>query len=185
VSVDDSGRNDIEFAETDTVRWFDEEISAAGIAREQDLIDALSEKVEDIRRVSPRPALVRFSLMGRTSLHRTLARKGILDDITADLRQSETLQGNFVWVESIIDDTRPDINIDERRLSEDFVGDFLRMTQEARENPESLSALRTALKPLFEHGRGRAYLSQPDDDQLLAWLDMAATYGLDALTEEV
>ncbi|MEN6357873.1 MAG: DNA repair exonuclease [Armatimonadota bacterium] len=184
VSVDDAGSASLEFTETDAIRWFDEEISATGVTQEQELIDSLGERLEDIRRRSGRPALVRFHLIGRTPLHRTLARKAILEDITDDLRQSESLHGDFVWVESIIDETRPDINIDERRLSEDFVGDFLRLAQEARQNPDRLAGLRSALQPLFEHGRAHAYLSRPSDDRLLEWLDAAALYGLDALTEE-
>jgi DNA repair exonuclease SbcCD nuclease subunit len=184
VSVDDLGRASMEFVETDAVRWFDEEISASEIMREQDLIEFLDTRVEDIRRISGRPSLVRFRLTGKTPLHRELMRKGILDDITADIRDREVLQGNFVWVESIVDDTRPDINIDERRQSEDFVGDFLRLAQEVRDNPDRLADLRSVLSPLFEYSRARSYLTQPDDDQIVEWLDLATAYGLDALTEE-
>jgi hypothetical protein len=121
-----------------------------------------------------------WKVTGRTPLHCDLARKGILDDITTDIRDGEILQSNFIWVESIVDNTRSDINIEERRLSEDFVGDFLRLAQEVRENPDRLADLRSALEPLFE----RTYLTQPDNDQLTAWLDAAEVYGLDALTEE-
>ncbi|MCE5321971.1 exonuclease SbcCD subunit D [bacterium] len=184
VSVDDSGSASMEFAQTNAVRWHQEEISAAGIASEQELIESLSERVGDIRQSAVCPVLVRFRITGRMPLHRSITRTSILDDITADLRHSASLQGNFVWVESIMDETRPDINIDERRLSEDFVGDFLRLAQEMRQCPDRIADLRSALEPLFEHGRARAYLGQPSDDQLLAWLDAATLYGLDALTEE-
>ncbi|MCE5313498.1 MAG: DNA repair exonuclease [Armatimonadota bacterium] len=182
VNVDDAGCASLEFVETDAVRWFNEEICASSITSEQELIDALGEKVEAIRREARRPALVRFHLTGRTAVHQNLARKGMLDDIAAELRDGEAGRERLVWVESVRDHTMPDVNIDERRKSEDFLGDFLRQMQEARNDSARLAELRIALEPLWGHGRGRAYLDEPTDDQLLEWLDMAQTYGLDALS---
>ncbi|MHB9037326.1 MAG: metallophosphoesterase family protein [Armatimonadota bacterium] len=184
VRVDDAGRACLDFADTDAVRWFDEEISLAPMTREQELIESLGARVEAIRREARRPALVRFRLMGRTALHGALARKGTLDDIASELRDDEARRDSFVWVESVHDATNSDVNIKDRRKSEDFLGDFLRTLQDVRDNPERLAELRAALEPLFEHGRGRAYLAHPNNEQLLEWLDRAETYGLDALAED-
>lgn len=184
IGVDDAGRASLEFAETDSIRWFDEDISIAGLIREQELIDAVSDRIERIRSDARRPSLARFRLTGRTGLHHELVRKSILEDITANLRDKETLHGNFVWMESIHNNTAPDIDMDERIKSEDFIGDLLRMARDIRKDPQKLESLRAAIEPLFNHSRARYYLAEPDDDQLYEWLNAALTCGLDALIQE-
>jgi exonuclease SbcD len=184
VSVDDADRVNLEFVETNSIRWFDEEISISGFTREQELIDGINDKIEQIRSDAHRPSLVRFRLTGRTELHRDIVSKSILEDITASLRDKETLHDNFVWVESIRNETGPDIDIDERIKSEDFIGDLLRMARDIREDPEKLESLRTAIEPLFDHTRARQYLAQPESNQLLEWLDAALVCGLDSLIQE-
>jgi hypothetical protein len=182
--VDDAHNAQLEFVETDAIRWFREEILVEQMSREEELISALGERVEQIRKEAGRAALVRFVLTGRSPLHSSLARTGALRDIAAHLREGETGVDDFVWVESIGDATRPDVDLEQRRKSEDFLGDFLRAVQGTRDDPEKLREMRRALEPVLSDPRGRKHLSEPDDEQLRAWLDAAETHGLDALMGE-
>ena len=184
VKVDDSGGLDLEFVETDAVRWFAEEVDASGMDTEQQLINALDERVAHISECAGRPALVRFRIAGRTALHRSLARSGILDDMADSLREDQGLSEDFVWVESVRDDTKPDVDLNERRKAGDFVGDFLRAIEEARNDAERLDELRTALKPVLEDRSVRKALSEPSEAQIRAWLDEAEVLGVDALLGE-
>ncbi len=182
VNVDDSARADVEFVETDVVRWFSEEVSAEEMTRDEDPLTELRSRIDTIRREAGRTAIVRFALSGRTQLHKSLQRSG-LDGIAQDLNE-ELGERHSVWVESIIDLTRPDIDIDARRKSEDFVGDFLRAIDEARKDARMREELKDALEPLLGHGSARKYLDRPDDEQMLRWLDEAEVHGLDALLGE-
>ena len=181
VHVDDSGVPHPEFCETDSIRWFRQEIKIDGMTREQEVITALRDEVEQIRAVAGRPALVRFELIGRGGVHASLSRASVLNDITGDLRNWEALEGDFVWVESLRASTKPAVDLEERRKAEDFVGDFLRTVQEARENPEVFEALKSALDPLFNDSRAHKVLSQPTDERMHEWLDAAEVYAFDAL----
>ena len=87
-------------------------------------------------------------------------------------------------MESIVDLTRPDIDIATRKKSEDFVGDFLRAVDEARQNPEVREEIKQALEQLLGRGSAHRYIGKPDDELLLRWIDAAEAYGLDALLGE-
>jgi exonuclease SbcD len=181
VHVSDGGALDIQFAETDAVRWFSRNVDAAHMVREQELLSRISEVVDETRTEAGRPALLRLSITGRSALHRSLARPNVLTGITDELRDADCPAEETVWVESIRNETKPDVDLDARRKSEDFLGDFLRAIELMRQNPDKLAELEEVLEPLFADKRAHRYLPDPDQGQLLAWLDEAETYGLDAL----
>jgi DNA repair exonuclease SbcCD nuclease subunit len=181
LKVGDDGSIDAEFAETDAVRWISTEVNLSGMASEQDLLNALQKRIDEIRKDSGRPTLIRITLGGRTSLHPTLRRQHFLSDMVEEISDTDCRPEEMVWTASIRDATLPNVDISERRKSEDFLGDFLRAVQAAREDPHKLAQLLPALEPLFQDRRASRILREPSDEQLLAWLDEAETCGLDAL----
>ena len=80
--------------------------------------------------------------------------------------------------------TRPPLDLSQRRLVQDFVGDFLNAAQNlrARENPGA--ALREVLTHRPEHRVIAAGLSQLADDELLSILNDAEIWGVDQLLPE-
>lgn len=181
VHVSDSQAVALQFVETDAVRWSYAEVACSGMTQEQELIDKAQETLDGIRNQAGRPALVRLLLTGRTALHRNLARPNLLREITEELRDIDHAPDEIVWLEAIQNQTRLDIDLEERRTSKDFLGDFLRAVQEARANSEKLAELKDVLEPLFSDRRGHKYLPELNEEKLLAWLDEAENYGLDAL----
>lgn len=182
VEVDDNNEAHLEFIETDSVRWFWEDVSVEDVSREQDVLDALSNKLSDVRSRASRPALVRWNLTGRTPLHRMLSRSEFITDLVDSLRETEsTSSDEMVWVESIRNMTRPVIDIEERRMSEDFTGDFVRLVQAARGSGEELAKLREVLSPVLAQSDASKYLPSPSEAQILAWLEEAELHGLDEL----
>jgi len=182
VEVDDSGEAHLEFVETDAVRWFWEDVSVEGLSREQDILDALGQSMEEVRSRASRPALVRWNLTGRTPLHRLLSRPDFVADLVSDLREAESTKGSdLVWVESIRNMARPVIDIEERRRSEDFTGDFVRLAQAVRGSKEELAKLGEVLMPVLAQSDASKYLPSPTEAQILAWLEEAELHGLDEL----
>jgi len=118
--------------------------------------------------------------------------------MVAQERLGETLP--FAWIESVRDETRGDLDLVDRRLAGDFLGDLLRRFDDARAalrdttNPdatglddgaESLLAahLGTSLDVLYGHERARRYLRdvRPSDARLADLLDEAEAMVADRL----
>jgi DNA repair exonuclease SbcCD nuclease subunit len=193
VDVDAAGRVRHRFVATDRVRWSPLSVDIAGLDTDQALRSACREGIERaVADASDRSLIVRLRLAGRGPIHATLLRTGYLDDLRTLLNEERSFGVPFAWVESITDDTVPDIDIDARRSAQDFVGDFLRTVAEARRSerttdPEAHErwqrVLRETVAPLYEQApRGRRYLSPPTDAELAgSLLDEAESIGLELL----
>ena len=194
VEVDAAARPVARFVPCDVVRWEHVEVDVAGAGDDEELARRALEACGAAEAAADgRSLVVRLHLTGRSRLHGHLARPGYLDDRRALLNEELPLDAPFTWVESIVDRTRPEIDIAARRAAQDFVGDFLRLTDAARRaghstDPETYDrwrdALREAVAPPFETVRGRRHLAaaRPDDDALVGeLLDEAEALGLDLL----
>lgn len=184
VDVGEDGRPSLEFVPTDAVRWFIEEVEIAGLTAEG-LADGLASLVEDVRgRAGGRAAIVRVVLRGRGELHAALRRMDPERDLCARLRENESGRPDFVWVESVQDETRPAIDLAQRRRMEDFIGDFLRRVEAIRSGADSAAAVRELLARRPEGQRIAAQLEALAPGDLLELLSEAETLGLDRLLGE-
>ncbi|HET9417311.1 MAG TPA: DNA repair exonuclease [Candidatus Limnocylindria bacterium] len=193
VDVDATGRVTYRFVATDHVRWSPLNVDIGDVETDEALRAACRDAVEAaIAGADGRSLIVRLRLTGRGSMHATLRRTGYLDDLRTLLNEERSLAVPFAWVESIADDTVPEIDVDARRSAQDFVGDFLRTVAEARRSERTTDPeahehwqrlLRETVAPLFERApRGRRYLAAPTDADLAgSLLDEAESMGLDLL----
>ncbi len=193
VDVDASGRVTHRFVATDHVRWSPLSVDIGELETDAALRAACRGAIEAaIAGADGRSLIVRLRLMGRGPMHATLRRTGYVDDLRTLLNEERSLTVPFAWVESITDDTVPEIDVDARRSAQDFVGDFLRTVAEARRSerttdPEAhehwQQLLRETVAPLFEQApRGRRYLVVPTEVDLAgSLLDEAESIGLDLL----
>jgi DNA repair exonuclease SbcCD nuclease subunit len=193
VDVDGSGRVTHRFVATDHVRWSPLSVDIGELDTDEALRAACRGAIEEaIEGADGRSLIVRLRLTGRGPMHATLLRTGYLDDLRTLLNEERPLTVPFAWVESIADDTVPEIDVDARRSAQDFVGDFLRTVAEARRSERTTDPeahehwqrlLRETVAPLFEQApRGRRYLTPPTDAELAGeLLDEAESIGLDLL----
>lgn len=193
VEVDESRRVTHRFVPADHVRWSPLRVEIAELATDESLRAACREAIEAaIDGAFGRSLIVRLRLVGRGPLHANLRRTGYVDDLRTLLNEERSLGVPFAWVESIADDTVPEIDVEGRRSAQDFVGDYLRTVAEARRSERTTDpdahehwrrVLRESVAPLYEHApRGRRYLVSPTDAELAGeLLDRAESIGLDLL----
>lgn len=185
VEVDGAGRPHPVFRETDAVRWIVENLSVGDLPGVPELIERLEARCEEVRQeVQGRAAIIRWTLSGRGPLHRDLRRAGTLEDLIGSLRERYASGDSFLWVESIRADTSPELPVAELAAQENFIGDFIRLAQEALADAPLRLRLATALEPLFRDRRARRYLALPDQGTLEAWLHEVVALGIDLLAGE-
>jgi DNA repair exonuclease SbcCD nuclease subunit len=182
VRVRDSGEVTARFEPVDAVRWFSLELQIAGLETEGDLLEALEELCGQVHQEAQgRSAIVRISLSGRGPLHPMLRRPHMAEEITERLRVVGMESRPPVWVEEVQIHTGALIDLDARRLSEDYLGEVLRQIERSRQQPEHLVEV---LSELYENRHGRRFLEAPDEEQLLRLLDEVESMCLDELVAE-
>ena len=186
VRVDAARRITPTFVATDVVRWYAQDLDIGLLATWDDLLDELTRVRDEVRAgAEGRAAVLRLNLTGRGELHRELARKIDLErDLAEPLREGEPERPDFVWVESVRNRTRPPLDLDQRRLVQDFVGDFLNAAQDLRGQANAGAGLREVLAQRPEHRIIAAALEQFADDELLTILNDAEILGVDQLLPE-
>ena len=182
VRVDETGHVDAEFVSTDVVRWFVEEVDITDLPTLDKLWNALADKCTELReRAQGRDVVVRIYLTGRGKLHRELRYKE--SEIVSVLREDEAGKEQFVWVESLQNHTRPAVDIQQRRQLADFIGEFLRVANRLRKDPDAAPEIRQLLTEPNEHSIIADQIDLLTEEDLLSILDDAETLGLDWLLE--
>ena len=182
VNVDENGEPAAEFIAVDSIRWFVEELSIGSLYTEQELILKIHNRIEMIREEAKgRPSICRIILTGRSALHSSIARKGVLDDILKDVREDEEGEKQFVWIESIEDNTNPEIDRKSLLEREDFIGDLVKLFEEFSHDETKIDELKESLDTLFTSPGGRKLLEPIDDEHFLDLIKKAETLSLDKL----
>ena len=200
VRVDDSGRAHPEFRAVDVVRWQLLGVPIGDLATEEALVDAVAMAVDEARIAADRSIVARVTLTGRGPLHASLVKPGLRDDVRTLAQERLGIAEPFGWLESVRDDTRPAIDLEARRRSEDFVGDLLRKLDVTRRvvagqgTPEDLALdgvpsaadLDVTMDGLFANQRARRLLqgSRPNAATLARLLDEVESNLVDRLGGE-
>jgi DNA repair exonuclease SbcCD nuclease subunit len=165
---------DVEFVETDTVRWLTPEIPLGEMDDEVVLRQRLEDCCEELLRKSAgRSVIARVRLRGRTALHYRLRRPDFLSDIVDTLHQDFVERRPFIWVEKLVADTRPPVDLARRGEGDDLLALALRLAEEWRD-PEHVDAVRDSLDELYNHSRIGRYLHPLSNEDLAEILREAA-----------
>lgn len=195
VTVDDGGAVHPEFHAMDVVRWQLLDVGIDGLPNDEAIIDRVVATVDGARSAADRSIVARVRLTGRGPAHRTLQRAGVLADVLLDTRERLGEALPFAWVESIRDETRPDVDLEARRKTDDFFGDVLRRIATAQEalvpadgagDPEIPANLQAVLDGLYANERARRYLRErhPSTSDVGRMLEAAETVLADRLVVE-
>lgn len=133
VRVEDSGQVRPQFVPTDAVRWFLETVEIQDATTLDDLLEELQARREELRRQAEgRGVIWRLTVTGRGELHDRLTRLDPDRELAEPLREGEGERPDFVWLESVTLDTRPALDLEQRRQVPDFLGEVLRVAERWR-----------------------------------------------------
>lgn len=187
VEVDDRGRVAPEFRPTDVVRWQRLRVPIEGIPTEEALYQAVGDAIETAATAAGRSIVALVTLTGRGPLHASLRRSAVLRDVQGLVRERFGLGEPFAWLETVRDETRPTIDLAERRTAGDLLGETLREFERSRQalRQGQEADLHDLLAELYDQPRVRRALAgaQPSTADLLAFLDSAEAQVVDQLDE--
>ena len=172
VDVDRNGKAHMEFIETNKVRWAHLEMSIRNLTRIDSLISAMQEQGREAAASFDGPTVVRCTLRGNGPLHRDLQRDGMPEELREQLQ-------SVISTESVRISTGPELDFESLSHTETLVSDFLKLADNALNDPELRQKLTDSLVPLFR----RKELTPPDDERLREWIERATSMGVDLLLD--
>ncbi len=125
VEADPAGVRSVEFVPLDTARFIQTELDVTGMGDLGELQQALEERADLLRgEHGERLLLVRVVLTGRGEIHSDLT-GGRLEELSANLRRDYAVRRPGLYCESILDHTRPEMNLAAIRDRGDFLAEVL------------------------------------------------------------
>ena len=187
VEVDDEGNVGLDFRPMDTVRWARLVSDIGAFETEQELLDALHERMQGmLDGAEGRSVVVRMTLTGRGELNRTLRRPSTTEDLVEAINREWAEGSPFAWCERIEDASGSPFDRQARLKGSDFLAEVLRTANRAKSEPELLGRLGAGLSDLYRHHRFRRYLpsSALDEQEIAALVEEAETMAVDLLVED-
>ena len=184
VEVDDDGDIRLDFRTVDTVRWDRTVLDTSQMEGEQDLIDGIHQRIEDVLNgVAGVSVVLRTTLVGRGSLHGSLRQLELLEQVMEVVNDEWAKRIPFAWCERIEDETAEPFNRGERIEGSDFLAELLRTADRAKDKATLRDRLRKGIADLYEHRRYRSHLSDhtPCDEELALLIDEAEAIVVDLL----
>ena len=181
VNVSHNGHCELEFIETSAIRFEDIKIDIAGIQTERELLDLLSQKKQSLRKKYNKNTLVSVHLVGTGTIHRLCVDEAVRKLWLRESQSEEKSKSIFVMPYRMINKTRSAVNLAERRLLSDMVGDYLRAYDETVTNVE---AVRQILVNRPESKRLGSYLDLLSDDVLKRVMERSEIEGVTVLMGE-
>ena len=180
VSVSHNGHCEPRFIETSAIRFEEIKIDIAGMQNESDLLEILRHKKENLRKQHKKNILLSIVLSGTGPLHRLCTQEGVRNLWLQESQSEEKSKSVFVMPYRIISNTRPSINLAERRLLSDVVGDYLRAYDDMVEG-NAVQTARQILADRPEFKRLGVYADLLSDELLMRALKRCEIEGVTVL----
>ena len=180
VSVSHNGHCEPRFIETSAIRFEETKIDIAGMQNESDLLEILRHKKENLRKQHKKNILLSIVLSGTGPLHRLCTQEGVRNLWLQESQSEEKSKSVFVMPYRIISNTRPSINLAERRLLSDVVGDYLRAYDDMVEG-NAVQTARQILADRPEFKRLGVYADVLSDELLMRALKRCEIEGVTVL----
>ncbi len=166
---------DIEFKKSSVLEWEVLPINTEGIDTLDLLLNNLSKEINKIKNEIPK--ILRIVLTGHTALHNDLTEDN-LNDILIKFREAEIEEENFVWIESIKNNTKPEIELEELKRENDFISKFIDNYVNSEENFEDL------LSTDNSYPRLKKYIKMFSEEEKKEILENSMIDGIDYLRGE-
>lgn len=172
VSVSADRQTTLAFQPLDTLRWQSMEIPITGLGTLDHLDRAIFNTLTRMGgQEGRRPVIGRIRLSGRGPLYIPLRQPTIAEELLERSRQLGEHLSPPVWIQSIENQCRPNVDLEKRRVVDDLLGQVLKNEKDLGSRPKALTSnLMPALADIYDHPRlGRCLppLSPSDLERLL------------------
>ena len=178
VSVEDGHIEDVEFRQTDTVRWHRAEIELERSDGCPELYARLRDALAECHAASDgRFSAIRLEFSGACAAHSELVASDRRSEVVAEIRNLAGEWDGEIWIEKIRFNTSPPLDIEQLREGSDLLGELLRDVSALSDKPESLAELvESSLTELADKASlelKSAGMSLTGPDQMSQWLQQA------------
>jgi len=182
VEVNDAGNYELEFVETDLIRWAEVSVSIDKVLTVDQLDHLVDIALVKLLNQSSRKGSVvcRIELIGRGPLYHELVHENSLNELLNRARSKYQNNKQFCWVEDIVLSCKSELSIEESRKREDLVGFVLREAEDLRKHDIG-EQLGEVLNPVFQHSLSKGVLKKPTQAELEKLLEEAEIYCADLL----
>lgn len=104
-------------------------------------IDALKEQLL----VKEHSYMLRITLTGSSSLYNELTDQFAVDELLKTINAQNQYEKNFVYIDRLVNNTQPIIDIEARKKASDFLADLMQRFDQHEKNPTQLKELETHL----------------------------------------
>jgi len=141
VTLDDAGRTEIDWRDTDLVRYCQEQLDLSDCELEQDAAAAIFDAARNCGlRQEGRQAILRLTLTGRPACGEKLRQPEKSAELTATVREQLDAEKIAVWLERLIPAMTPAYDLERLAAGDDFPAELVRRAGELAAHPEKLPA---------------------------------------------
>lgn len=163
VKVSHNGHCELEFVETSAIRFEEIKLDISGVQKDSELLELLSIKKQNLRKQYKKQILLSIQLVGAGPMHNLCMDEAVRNMWLKESQSEEKSKSTFVMPYRMVDKTKVSINLAERRLLSDMVGDYLRAYDET---VTDIDAVRSILLNRPEAKRLGGYTHLLSDDVL-------------------
>jgi len=148
VSVDDSGRPELEFKPLDVIRWVIVNVDTSGAGSGYDVVDQFNKHLEKVLdKNEGLPLVTRVVIEGVTQAHSELASD--TEQWTNEIRSvAMDTGGGQVWVEKVKFRTKPPLSDNALKSADGPIGELVHLLDELHSDPDRLHDLSDELADL-------------------------------------
>ncbi len=185
IKIDSDRKISYEFKPVQNILWKQEVINIKDFTTAIELTDLLSDKCEEelTKLVNDEKGIViRWKLTGSSSLYHELTMTDKIEETKEILVERFFNQTPFIFPESIRLSIKPERKKEDYIGQENFIGDFLRLAGEVKNNDQMKNELLEMLNQPLSSRTIKKYLEEVDEKELLDILEDSVNLGMDLLS---
>jgi DNA repair exonuclease SbcCD nuclease subunit len=185
IKVDSNYKISHEFKPVQNILWKQEEINIKEIATSLELVDLLTDKCEEeLSNLTKdeKGIVIRWKLTGSSSLYHELTMTDKIEETKEILVERFFSQAPFIFSESIRLLIKPDKKTEDFVNQENFIGDFLRLAGQVKDDEQMKNELLEMLNQPLSNRAIKKYLDEINEKELLTILEGSVDLGMDLLS---
>jgi DNA repair exonuclease SbcCD nuclease subunit len=185
VKADSNYKISYEFKPVQNILWKQEELNIKKITTSLELVDLLSDKCEEelsSLTKDEKGIVIRWKLTGSSSLYHELTMTDKIEETKEILVERFFSQAPFIFPESIRLLIKPDKKTEDFVSQENFIGDFLRLAGQVKDDEQKKNELLEMLNQPLSNRAIKKYLDEISEKELLTILEGSVDLGMDLLS---